>query len=140
MTEAYAGDISSREAWEILNREPDAVLVDVRTEPEWAFVGLPDLSALEKRTVCLCWQAYPDMRINSGFAQELEGLGVSPERTILLICRSGVRSRHAAVALTAEGYRRCYNVAGGFEGPHDAEQHRGATDGWKAAGLPWRQQ
>jgi rhodanese-related sulfurtransferase len=139
MTDTYAGDVSSREAWDILSKEPDAVLVDVRTEPEWTFVGLPDLREIEKRTVCVCWQGYPDMMINPGFTGELEGHGVTPDRTVLLICRSGVRSRHAAVALTAKGYRRCYNVAGGFEGPHDAEQHRGTTDGWKADGLPWSQ-
>ena len=42
-------------------------------------------------------------------------------------------------AMTAAGYRRCYNVAEGFEGNPDTERHRGKTGGWKAAGLPWVQ-
>jgi rhodanese-related sulfurtransferase len=57
-----------------------------------------------------------------------------------LICRSGVRSRDAAIALTRAGYGPCYNVADGFEGPKDEAGHRGARGGWKAAGLPWTQE
>jgi len=139
MSEAYAGDVSSRDAWEDLENDPEAILIDVRSQPEWRYVGVPDVSALGKRTVCVCWQNYPDMQLNPGFERELAAAGVRPEQTLLLICRSGVRSRDAAVSLTAQGYRRCYNVAGGFEGPHDAARHRGTRDGWKAAGLPWRQ-
>jgi rhodanese-related sulfurtransferase len=56
------------------------------------------------------------------------------------LCRSGARSRAAAMAMTAKGYNKCYNVAEGFEGNLDAEQHRGRVSGWKAAGLPWKQQ
>ena len=32
--------------------------------------------------------------------------------------------------MTEAGYRRCYNVAEGFEGQVDAEQHRGHKAGW----------
>jgi len=139
MSEGYAGDVSATEAWEILEQDPEAVLIDVRSEPEWRYVGVPDVSPLGKRTVCVCWQSYPEMRLNGGFEQELAAAGVQPEQTLLLICRSGARSRDAAIRLTAQGYRCCYNVAGGFEGPHDAARHRGTRDGWKVAGLPWRQ-
>jgi hypothetical protein len=38
-----------------------------------------------------------------------------------------------------DGFRACHNVAHGFEGPLDAEGHRGTTSGWKHAGLPWAQ-
>lgn len=139
MSDDYAGDVTPREAWEILESDPGAVLVDVRSEPEWRYVGVPDLSPLGKRTVLVSWQGYPAMLTNPAFARELAAEGVAPEQTLLLICRSGVRSRHAAVHLTTQGYRRCYNVTGGFEGPHDAAHHRGTRDGWKVAGLPWRQ-
>ena len=140
MAEEYAGDISSRDAWEILTDDPRAVLVDVRTDAEWRYVGLPDLTPVDKQTVCVCWQTYPNLQINPRFVEEVEGQGVSPDATVLLLCRSGQRSRYAAIALTAQGYGRCYNVADGFEGPHDAERHRGTRVGWKAAGLPWRQE
>ena len=139
MSEGYAGDVSVREAWDMLEKEPGAALIDVRTDPEWRYVGVPDLSELEKRTVCVNWQTYPDLKLNPRFAEQIEAHGIGPDQTLLIICRSGVRSRHAAVALTARGYTRCYNVAGGFEGPHDEDRHRGTRDGWKAAGLTWRQ-
>jgi rhodanese-related sulfurtransferase len=135
----YAGDVTSKEAWETLGREPGAVLVDVRTDAEWAFVGLPDLSQLGKSPILVPWQTFPDMRTNPNFAEEVGAKGVRPEQTVYLICRSGQRSGHAAMALSEAGYGPCFNVSDGFEGGHDAERHRGTTEGWKAAGLPWTQ-
>jgi rhodanese-related sulfurtransferase len=41
--------------------------------------------------------------------------------------------------MTAQGYARAFNLAGGFEGGLDPSRHRGRVDGWKAAGLPWMQ-
>lgn len=137
--DGYAGDVSSREAWEILSRDPEAVLVDVRTDAEWAYVGLPDLSKIEKTLLLVPWQSFPDMQINHNFAAEIVAKGVRPDQTVFLICRSGQRSRHAAMALSAAGYGQCFNVSDGFEGGHDVERHRGTTEGWKAAGLPWTQ-
>jgi rhodanese-related sulfurtransferase len=58
---------------------------------------------------------------------------------VLFICRSGQRSRGAAIAMTSAGYQRCYNVAEGFEGSHDGARHRGTVGGWKARQLPWVQ-
>src|SRR5258707_15271174 len=64
-------EIVPRDAWALLEREPKAVLVDVRTEPEWGYVGLPDLSALGKQVVRLSWQGYPKMGVDAGFAERL---------------------------------------------------------------------
>ena len=136
---AYAGDLRPTEAWELLKAEPAAQLVDVRTRPEWTFVGIPDLDSIGKKPVLLAWQAYPAMQINPAFAEELRRVVASPEAPLLFICRSGARSRAAAETMTAVGYRRCYNVAEGFEGQVDVEGHRGRKAGWKAAGLPWHQ-
>ena len=135
----YGGDVSSPEAWRALAERDDAVLIDVRTTAEWAFVGLPDLSELNKKALSISWQFYPDMRLNENFAAEVRAEGVRPEQAVYLICRSGQRSRHAAMALTAAGYAHCFNVADGFEGPPDAERRRGRVAGWKFAGLPWVQ-
>jgi len=137
--EGYLGDIGSREAWEILSREPKAVLIDVRTVPEWNFIGVPDLATLNKRTLCVSWQSYPDMAVNAHFAEEVAAAGVGRDDPVLLLCRSGQRSRNAARALSAQGYRSCYNVADGFEGRHDQYGHRGTVEGWKVSELPWRQ-
>jgi len=139
MSDTYAGDISPRDAWGILVRDETAVLVDVRTEPEWRYVGLPDLSALGRATVCVSWQIYPTMEQNARFVEDVVAAGVTSGQPVLLLCRSGVRSRAAAIALTAHGLGPCYNIAGGFEGPHDEDGRRGRRTGWKVAGLPWRQ-
>lgn len=135
----YAGDISPAEAWRRLAQRPDARLVDVRTHPEWIYVGVPDLSPLGKQPLLVPWQVYPSMQRNEAFAAQLEGQGVGREDTLLFLCRSGVRSRAAAELMTALGYRHCYNVADGFEGPPNDGRHRGTRAGWKVAGLPWIQ-
>ena len=137
--ETYAGDISSPQAWDLLKQDPRAVLVDIRTEAEWDYVGMPDLAELNKKTIYASWQIYPDMLRNANFLTDVAAAGVKPDATVLLICRSGIRSRAAAIAMTAAGYGRCYNVADGFEGRRDAEDHRSAKEGWIVAGLPWRQ-
>lgn len=140
---SYAGDISPLSAWEILQSEADAVLVDVRTNAEWAFVGVPDLTALEKEILLMQWQVFPQMARDSAFNEKLDGMlrecRTGMDSAVVFICRSGARSRDAAISLTGAGYRRCYNLAGGFEGDLDANGHRGNVNGWKFAGLPWRQ-
>ncbi len=135
----YAGDVDVEEAWRMLSEDQDAVLVDCRTEAEWTFVGVPDLSSLGKETEFVVLNEYPLMGENPLFADAVRSKGVTPDKTVLVICRSGQRSRTAAIALTALGYERCYNVSGGFEGPHDDKRHRGTLDGWKVKGLPWVQ-
>ncbi len=139
----YAGDLACEEAWAILKAEPKAQLVDVRTTAEWSFVGLPDTSALHREVHCIEWQNFPSMAVNPEFvAQTTEALrraGATPDAPVLFLCRSGARSRAAAIAMTRAGFARAYNIAGGFEGDMDDERHRGRRNGWKAAGLPWRQ-
>ncbi len=136
----YAGDLLPEQAWALLSENPDAVLVDVRTNPEWSFVGVPDLSSLGKRAALISWQVYPSMERNADFEAALDGLGVKADAPILFLCRSGARSRAAAIAATAAGRTTCYNIAYGFEGDPNAERHRGQTNGWKASNLPWAQQ
>ena len=125
--------------WEALRKDPKAQLVDVRTDAEWNFVGLPDLSPAGKQVVPIQWQIYPTMARNAAFAKQLEEAGFTPEHHIYFICRSGQRSFAAAQAAEAAGFPHAYNVADGFEGAVDAHGHRGVAAGWKAEGLPWRQ-
>lgn len=137
--DSYAGDIGPKEAWALLEHESEACLIDVRTEAEWRYVGLPHLAALGRDTLCLSWLTYPDNAPNTTFVDQVMAQGIRPDQTVLLLCRSGQRSRSAAIALTARGYARCYNVAEGFEGDRDEAGHRGSVGGWKIAGLPWVQ-
>jgi rhodanese-related sulfurtransferase len=139
----YAGDLPVDESLRVLAADPKAVMVDVRTEPEWQYVGSPDLSGLQKDILFLSWQVYPSMQVAPNFVEqlgkELRKRGADEATPVLFLCRSGARSRSAAMAMTQAGWSRCYNIVDGFEGPMDANRHRGSTRGWKAQGLPWRQ-
>lgn len=136
---SYAGDIVAEDAFAALASDPGAVLVDVRTRPELAYVGYPDLSTIGKQLVTIEWQQFPTGAQNPRFVDELDEQGVPRDAAVFFICRSGARSRFAAIAATTGGFTAAYNVAHGFEGPPDATGHRGTIAGWKASRLPWRQ-
>ena len=126
----YAGALLPAEAHALM--QDGAMLVDVRTEPELAYVGsIPDSVALE-------WQTYPGGRPNPGFLGELAA-AVGKDVPVMFICRSGVRSHYAAEAATRAGCKEAYNVLEGFEGDKDQAGHRGTVGGWRKAGLPWTQ-
>ncbi|MDJ0995589.1 MAG: rhodanese-like domain-containing protein [Dinoroseobacter sp.] len=138
-------EVGPKDAWELLENDHSAVLIDVRSKAEWAFVGLPDLDRLGKDTIQIEWKVFPGMEENPGFLNELsQQLGESAPPTLLFLCRSGGRSLSAAKAV-AQSFAQtgqavtCVNVAEGFEGDLDAKKHRGTLSGWKARGLPWRQ-
>ncbi|TAJ92781.1 MAG: rhodanese-like domain-containing protein [Reyranella sp.] len=135
----YAGDVTPSVAWKILGELKDAILIDVRTRAEWNYVGVPDLAGLDKKPGLVEWQVFPSMQVNPDFVGALSGALADKAVPLLFLCRSGVRSVAAAKAMSAAGYSTCLNVTDGFEGPLDAQGKRGATRGWKAAGLPWRQ-
>ena len=132
-------NVPPKQVWEALQENPNAQLVDVRTDVEWQFVGVPDLVSVGKQAVLVSWQTYPAMSLNPNFTEQLKATGFTPEHNIYFICRSGQRSYAAAEAAQAAGYPHAYNVAEGFEGSVDSDGQRGVMEGWKAAGLPWRQ-
>jgi rhodanese-related sulfurtransferase len=134
----YAENVSPSEAYAELQADPLAVLVDVRTNAEWSYVGLPDLSQVGKRVIALEWQHFPDGSLNPSFVEHLREAGVDEGTPIYFLCRSGVRSAAAAKAATAAGLGPAYNVSDGFEGQLSQDGHR-SVSGWKADGLPWRQ-
>lgn len=142
-TGSYAGDVSAQDAWVALRRSDSAVLVDVRSRAEWVFVGVPALASIGKSSVLVEWNDFatgtvvPDFvgRLNSALADN----DAANDAPLYFICRSGNRSRNAAIAATAAGYPHCYNIAHGFEGDLDTERHRNTPGSWKAEGLPWEQ-
>lgn len=139
----HIDDVPVEEVWARLAEDAGAILIDVRTRAEWTFVGLPDLTEIGKRVLTVEWQTSPESKVDAGFADRmtkaLDAAGAGQDAELFFICRSGVRSRMAAEAMANAGYRRCRNVADGFEGPLDADRHRGRLAGWKAAGLAWVQ-
>lgn len=132
-------NVTVQETWEALKNDPAAALVDVRTDAEWTYVGLPDLSELGKPLHRIAWQVFPAMSVNDGFVAALGEQGLTAGHKLYFLCRSGARSLAAAKAAKEAGYGACFNIADGFEGPLDPAGHRRTRAGWIAAGLPWKQ-
>ena len=126
-------NLNPREAWDLLQQHTDAVLVDVRTKVEHAFVGHPP------GAIHIAWKEAPDWQINAKFVAEVEKLVTGKHALVLLLCRSGQRSLDAAKALEEAGFERLINIVDGFEGPLDQHNHRGNLGGWRFNGLPWEQ-
>lgn len=131
-SDRFAGTLSPKEAWKLFDAG-EAVLVDVRTEEELAFVGRVP------HAIHVPWATWPGMRRNADFLRDLEDEVDDKNTPVLFLCRSGQRSAAAAAAATEAGYEHAYNIAEGFEGDLDDEKHRGGTGGWRHRGLPWEQ-
>lgn len=131
----YAGDLTPAQAWEVLESNPQAILVDVRTDGEWRAHGVPDTSSLGRTPLFVEWVSNTGT-VNPDFVQQVrEQAGADQQAPILLLCRSGVRSVAAANALTNAGLGPAYNILEGFEGVPDANGER-TVNGWRNSDLP----
>lgn len=124
--------LKPKEAYEFLQKHPEAVFIDVRSEWEYLFVGHP------KGALHIAWLDGPNWERNPNFLAQVKRT-TSVDRPIVLICRSGNRSRDAGKLLEEAGFTHVYNVEHGFEGDLDEEHHRGTKNGWRFDGLPWEQ-
>jgi len=130
----YAGAVTPAEAYELLRSDPRVKLVDVRTNAERDWVG--KVAIPETQLAAVQWNTYPGSVQNPAFLEELSR-AAGKENVLLFLCRSGVRSRHAAKLATENGYANCFDILEGFEGDKDANGHRKTIGGWCKAGLPW---
>ena len=126
-------NLTPQQAWELLQHNNSAVLVDVRTQMEHAYVGHP-IGAVH-----IPWKEAPGWEINPNFVEDVKKLVPNYDSPVLLLCRSGQRSLSAAKILEAAGYLHTINIIDGFEGSLDANNHRGNLGGWRFSGLPWQQ-
>lgn len=141
MTQVKIEHISALEAAELLQKEPNAAFIDVRSDMEYLFIGHP------KGAVNIPWIQEPDWIINPDFVRDVRKLilgGVidTPEHhgiPVLLICRSGKRSEEAGQLLLENGFHRVYNIEEGFEGELNEEHRRSTLGGWRFDNLPWEQ-
>ena len=132
-------NITSIECFVKLLEISNSYLFDVRTKPEWEFIGVPDLSLLNKKTIFISWLIYPEMKINSLFQNQLNKSNIKQNDKLFLICRSGNRSLQAARFLFSFGYLHCFNISDGFEGDKNNLNQRSTINGWKYNNLPWKQ-
>lgn len=136
---AYAGDVSPKWAWEMLQSDSKTILVDVRTQPEWIFSGTANLASIGKDCHKISWKLYPTMEVNPQFVAMVKKIAPETDAPVLFLCKTGGRSLDAAIAMTQCNYTKCFNVEHGFEGDRNDHGQRGTVNGWKASGLPWEQ-
>lgn len=130
----YAGAVTPSEAYELIRNNPNIKLVDVRTNAERDWVGRVTIPQAQHAAVE--WNVYPGGTPNPEFLGQLEQIAQKDD-VLLFLCRSGVRSRHAAKLATEHGYPNCFDILEGFEGDKDEHSHRKTVGGWCKAGLPW---
>jgi rhodanese-related sulfurtransferase len=136
----HVKSISAIDAHKMLDENPSAVLIDVRSSMEFLFVGHP------KGSVHVAWIDEPDWKVNPDFPAHVRQVmlgGISCEEgdcaPVILICRSGNRSHEAGEVLIKDGFSNIYNIIEGFEGELDDSHHRSSIAGWRFEGLPWEQ-
>jgi len=131
--------ISAIDAWDLCQKDPRSLLIDVRSSMEFLFVGHP------KGAIHVPWIDEPDWVINQHFATDIRKLalgglrGGGKDLPIILICRSGNRSAEAGKVLIEAGITNVHNIEKGFEGALDEDHHRSTLGGWRADNLPWEQ-
>jgi len=140
MSESKVKSISAGDAFELLQKNPSATLIDVRSGMEFLFVGHP-VGAIH-----IPWIDEPDWVVNPNFVKQVRQVilgGLSCEigdcAPVIMICRSGKRSREAGAELIKAGFPEVYNIEDGFEGALDEKHHRSTVGGWRFHGLPWEQ-
>ena len=130
----YAGALTPQDAYSLLQQNPNVKLVDVRTDAERDWVGRVLIA--QPQHIAVQWNLYPGGTPNPDFLAQLQQTA-DKDTVLLFLCRSGVRSRHAARLATEHGYPNCFDILEGFEGDKNAEGHRKTVNGWCHAGLPW---
>lgn len=83
---------------EKMKNDPEAVLIDVRTQGEFAMGHIPNSKLIDI--------------MSPTFFQEIEQLDKS--KNYYLYCRSGNRSYHAGMAMIRMGFQNVYNLADGI--------------------------
>jgi rhodanese-related sulfurtransferase len=133
--------LTPQQAWQLLEDDPQALLVDIRSTMEYLFVGHPS------GAVHVAWIDEPDWTVNPHFETEIRKLllggavctAENPCTPVILICRSGKRSLEAGKTLLNGGMQNVFHIDEGFEGELDEHHHRSTQGGWRLRGLPWEQ-
>jgi rhodanese-related sulfurtransferase len=125
--------LDPQQAWDMLQNDSNAVLIDVRSAGEFAFVGHP------VGAIFIPWKEAPHWTSNPNFKTEIQAAVPETSTPVILMCRSGQRSLQAAQTLEQLGYTNLYNMEEGFEGALDDNRHRNSVNGWRFRNLPWQQ-
>jgi rhodanese-related sulfurtransferase len=137
---------TSKEAFGRWQKDQENVkIIDVRTPEEYAFIGhAPMAWNIPLMLVTHEWS--PDrtklaMKPNPDFIEQVKK-AVKPTDTVMIMCRSGARSKVAVNLLAEEGFKNVYQIHDGFEGdsvkdPESVFFGQRMKNGWRNSGLPW---
>jgi len=126
--------LDPKEAWDLLQKQPNALLIDVRMDIEVKYVGHPPGG------INIPWYEYPELMPDPmKFVHAVQKVVKSKNQPLVLLCRSGIRTLEAGRALVNAGFTDVTNIIDGFEGPLDDNEQRGTEAGWRFDGLPWIQ-
>ena len=133
--------ISALDAEAMIQEKPQSAFIDVRSDMEYLFIGHP------RGAVNIAWIDEPDFLVNPNFERAVRKLilgGVieyseHDSVPVILICRSGNRSKEAGNLLIEHGFKHIYNIKHGFEGELNNDHHRSTLGGWRHDNLPWEQ-
>ena len=119
--------ILSKELNEYIKKNPNCILLDVRTEEEWQIDGQPDGEKIGLKTYFISIQ-FSDKSFNESFENEFNKLNLNKNSEILTMCMGGIRSQVAAELISKKNYK-CSNISDGFLGNNE-------NIGWKRNSLP----
>ncbi|WP_254275459.1 rhodanese-like domain-containing protein [Halomonas sp. 3H] len=143
--------VTAAEAWELMQENERAILIDVRDPIEIKFTGFAEPTDIHVPWVLAdrdnfdeeakTWPVVRNADFEAQVKARLDALGVAEDDPIIVMCRSGAtRSAPGADVITDMGYRQVYSVNDGFEGSTlkegDSKGVR-AMNGWRNSGLPW---
>ena len=127
-------EITPKEAYDLLAKEPNCVYIDVRTVREF--------SAGHPQGAVNIPVAFPDpargMVVNQDFVSVVEA-HFPKDKKIIVGCQAGPRSDAAARVLLDAGYQDVASMQGGFGGMRDPFG-RVIAPGWSGLGLPVSQE
>lgn len=143
--------VTATEAWQMLQKDSGAILVDVRDPVEIKFTGFATPTRIHVPWMVADRSGWSDKRSswamvkNPNFAEQLGdklmALSATKATPIIVMCRSGsTRSAPAVDLLADQGYTNVWTVVDGFEGGKLKQgESKGvrAKDGWRNSGLPW---
>ena len=104
--EAVYVNITAQEAKKLMDKEEGYVILDVRTEEEYAQGHIPGAVLI------------PDYEIET----KAEEILTDKDQMILVYCRSGRRSKNAAQVLVELGYTDIREFGGIIDWPYETEQ------------------
>ena len=138
--------VTAKEAYEKwINDQDNLKILDVRTPEEYIFIGHPAMAwNIPFLTLTMEWDSVKkhfSMKPNPDFIPRVKQIATTSE-TILVICRSGVRSAMAVNKLAEAGYANVYCITDGVEGdlvsdPESVFHGKRMKNGWKNSGAPW---